>query len=83
MKTLNLYQARANLSRLVDEAANGESIVIAKDGKPFAALVPVARVAKASFEFGTLKGKIHIADDTPTSDAEIERLLTEGEIFPR
>jgi len=48
-----------------------------------AALVPVARVAKASFEFGTLKGKIHIADDTPTVDAEVERLFTEGEIFPR
>ncbi len=83
MKTLNLYQARANLSRLVDEAANGESIVIAKDGKPLAALVSVAKVAKASFKFGTLKGKIHLADDTPTVDAEIERLFTEGEIFPR
>jgi prevent-host-death family protein len=83
MKTLNLYQARANLSRLVDEAANGESIIIAKDGKPLAALVPVARVAKAPFAFGTLKGKIHLADGTPETDAEIERLLTEGEIFPR
>jgi prevent-host-death family protein len=83
MKTLNLYQARANLSRLVDEAANGESIVIAKDGKPLAALVPVANVAKASLKFGTLKGKIHIADDTPTVDAKIAQLFTEGEIFPR
>ena len=83
MKTLNLYQARANLSRLVDEVANGESIVIAKDGKPLAALVPVAKVAKASFKFGTLKGKIHIAENTSTADIEVERLLTEGEIFPR
>ena len=83
MKTLNLYEARANLSRLVDEAANGESIVIAKDGKPLAALVPVAAVAKAPFKFGTLKGKIHMADDTPETDTEIERLFTEGEIFPR
>jgi prevent-host-death family protein len=83
MKTLNLYQARANFSRLVDEAANGESIVIAKDGKPLAALVPVARVAKTPFKFGTLKGKIHIANDTRTGDPEIERLLTGGEIFPR
>ena len=82
MKTLNLYEARANLSRLVDEAANGESIIIAKDGKPLAALVPVARVAKAPFEFGTLKGKIHIAEDTSTADIEVERLLTEGDIFP-
>jgi prevent-host-death family protein len=83
MKTLNLYEARANLSRLVDEAANGESIVIPKGGKPLAALVPVARVAKAAFEFGTLKGKIYLADDTPTVDAEVEQLFTEGEIFPR
>jgi len=83
MKTLNLYQARANFSRLVDEAASGETIVIAKDGKPLAALAPVANVAKAPFKFGTLKGKIHIAEDTSTADAEIERLLTEGEIFPR
>jgi prevent-host-death family protein len=83
MKTLNLYQVRANLSRLVDEAANGESIVIAKDGKPLAALVPVAKVAKAPFKFGTLKGKIHLTEDTSTTDIEVERLLTEGEIFPR
>jgi prevent-host-death family protein len=83
MRTLNLYEARANLSRLVDEAANGESIVIAKGGKPLAALVPVSKVTKASFKFGTLKGKIHLADDTPKSDAEVERLFTEGGIFPR
>jgi prevent-host-death family protein len=83
VKTLNLYQARANLSRLVDEVASGESIVIAKDGKPLAALVPLASVVKAPFEFGTLKGKIHIVDDTPETDIEIERVFTDGEIFPR
>jgi hypothetical protein len=44
-------------------------------------LVPVAKVAKAPFKFGTLKGKIHLANDTPTGDAEIERLFTE--LFPR
>jgi len=82
MKTLNLYQARSNLFRLVDEVANGESIVIAKDGKTLAALVPVAKVAKASFKFGTLKGKIHIANDTRTGDPEIERLLLKERSFP-
>jgi hypothetical protein len=44
-------------------------------------LVPVAKVAKAPFKFGTLKGKIHLANDTPTGGAEIERLFTE--LFPR
>jgi antitoxin (DNA-binding transcriptional repressor) of toxin-antitoxin stability system len=57
--------------------------VIAKDGKPLAALVPVAKVAKAASKFGSLKGKIHLADDTPETDAEIEQLFTEGETFPR
>ncbi len=40
-KTLNLYQAKSHLSALVDEAAQGEEIVIAKAGKPMAKLVPL------------------------------------------
>jgi len=37
---VNLYQAKTNLSKLVDRAASGEEIVIAKAGKPRAKLVP-------------------------------------------
>lgn len=37
--TLNLYQAKTQLSALVDRAAAGEEIVIAKNGKPLAKLV--------------------------------------------
>jgi prevent-host-death family protein len=40
-RTLNLYEAKTNLSSLVDEAAAGEEIVIAKAGKPRAKLVPL------------------------------------------
>ena len=33
-RQINLYEAKTQLSRLVDEAANGDTIIIAKDGKP-------------------------------------------------
>ena len=39
---ISLYEAKTHLSRLVDEAANGETIVIAKAGKPMARLGPVS-----------------------------------------
>ena len=42
MKTVNLHAAKTHLSRLVDEAAAGEDVVIAKAGKPMVRLVPVA-----------------------------------------
>ncbi|MDF2781729.1 MAG: prevent-host-death family protein [Geminicoccaceae bacterium] len=62
MTTLNLYAAKVQLSKLVDRAAAGEEIVIAKAGKPMARLVPLER-AKKLREPGFLKGKIWIADD--------------------
>jgi prevent-host-death family protein len=39
MKQVNLYQAKTDLSALVEEAAGGEEIIIAKNGKPKAKLV--------------------------------------------
>jgi prevent-host-death family protein len=40
-ETVTLYQAKTHLSRLVDRAAAGEEIVIAKSGRPRARLVPL------------------------------------------
>ncbi|MND34536.1 hypothetical protein D3C80_251550 [compost metagenome] len=39
MKTVNIHEAKTHLSRLVEEAANGEGIVIAKAGKPMVKVV--------------------------------------------
>jgi prevent-host-death family protein len=41
-RQVNLYEAKTHLSRLVDEAADGDTIIIAKDGKPMAKLTAVA-----------------------------------------
>jgi prevent-host-death family protein len=62
MRTVNIHEAKTHFSRLVDAAAGGEVIVIAKAGKPAARLVPMEHV-KVTRRFGGLKGKIHIADD--------------------
>jgi prevent-host-death family protein len=44
-KTLNIYEAKTHLSALVEAAARGEEIVIAKAGKPMAKLVPLEQPA--------------------------------------
>jgi prevent-host-death family protein len=46
MKQVNLYEAKTHLSALVDEAADGEEIIIAKNGRPRARLVAMPVLAK-------------------------------------
>jgi prevent-host-death family protein len=62
MKTVNLHAAKTHLSRLVDEAAGGEDVIIAKSGRPIVRLVPVTGTARRG-GFGTLRGRIRIGDD--------------------
>jgi prevent-host-death family protein len=47
MRQINLHQAKTHLSRLVDEAAAGEEIVIARGGRPVARLVALDRPNQA------------------------------------
>ena len=62
MKTINIHAAKTHLSGLVEEAAAGEEIIIAKAGKPVARLVALE---KPSFRraLGALKGRIRASDD--------------------
>jgi prevent-host-death family protein len=48
MTTVNLHAAKTHFSKLVDAAAAGEEIIIAKAGKPVARLVPLASLDKRS-----------------------------------
>jgi prevent-host-death family protein len=41
MQTINIHQAKTHLSRLVEEAAHGQSFIIAKAGKPMVRVVPL------------------------------------------
>jgi prevent-host-death family protein len=58
----NLYEAKSSLSSLVDRAAAGEEIVIAKAGKPLAKLVPIENGQKPR-KPGGWEGRVRIADD--------------------
>ena len=74
--TYNMHDAKSNLSRLVDQAAAGKEIIIAKAGKPVARLVPLATARPAPRKLGLLAGKYDVPDDidTPFAD-EIERMF--------
>jgi prevent-host-death family protein len=61
--TVNIYDAKTNLSKLVDRAAAGEEIVIAKAGKPKAGLVPYQPPRKKRRLGQNLLGITYIADD--------------------
>ena len=59
---VNLYQAKTSLSQLVERAAAGEEIIIAKAGKPKARLVPLAERAEPRRP-GGWEGKVWVAED--------------------
>jgi prevent-host-death family protein len=83
-ETVNLYDAKTQLSRLVDRVAAGEEIVIAKNGKPMAKLVPLPAAALKPRRLGRNLAKLKNLDpDLFAPDPEIQRLFEESELFPR
>ena len=86
MKQLNLAEAKAKLSHLVDQAAKGKGVIIAKSGIPMAKLVPLDdKKPKKKFKFGTLKGvisdEVAAAIEAPLPP-EILDLMLNGPISP-
>lgn len=61
-KPVNIHEAKTHLSRLVDQAAAGKEVVIAKAGKPMARLLPFSPAPRPK-KFGGLKGRIRIPED--------------------
>jgi prevent-host-death family protein len=72
MTIVNLYEAKTQLSKLVDQAARGEDVVIARNGKPVARLTTVSK--SKPIRYGILKGKVAITEDfdAPLPEAVIE-----------
>jgi len=60
--TVNIYEAKTKLSKLVDLASQGEEIIIARNGKPAARLTAL-KEEKLPVRFGLLQGEVWIADD--------------------
>jgi prevent-host-death family protein len=64
MRKVNIHEAKTHLSRLVEEAAKGESFVIAKAGKPMVKVVPLDAPAKRKVRrLGFLEGQFKVPDD--------------------
>jgi prevent-host-death family protein len=74
--TMNLYEAKTQLSSLVDQAAAGKEIIIAKNGKPMAKLVAFKQLRKP----GRLKGKIWISKDFDAPLPEFEEAFYNSKI---
>lgn len=60
MQKVNIHQAKTHLSRLVDRVAEGEEILIAKNGRPVAKLTPISSEPRKP---GRLKGRIRVRSD--------------------
>lgn len=77
MQTVNIHQAKTQLSRLVEQAAQGEPFVIAKAGKPLVKVMALnAPEAGQRRRLGFMAGQIAVPDDFDRmGGAEIERLF--------
>jgi prevent-host-death family protein len=77
MRTYNIHEAKTRLSKLVDQAAQGDSFVIAKAGKPMVKVVALAAPEHAQMKRrGFMTGQIEVPDDFDRmGSAEIERLF--------
>jgi len=77
LKVVNIHEAKTHLSRLVEEAAKGESFVIAKAGKPMVKVIRLeGEPEKPKRRLGMLEGQMTVPDDFDTMfQDEIEKMF--------
>jgi prevent-host-death family protein len=77
MHTINIHEAKTQLSRLVDQAAKGESFIIAKAGRPLVKVMALdVPMAEQICRLGFLTGEIVVPDDFDRMGSdEIEALF--------
>lgn len=64
MQTINIHEAKTQLSKLVDQAVNGEPFIIAKAGKPLVKVTKLdASEPQAQKRLGFMKGQIQVPSD--------------------
>jgi prevent-host-death family protein len=59
MKTVNMHEAKTHLSRLIEDVAAGEEVIIARNGKPVARLLPVIARSRPRLP-GQWRGQVRI-----------------------
>lgn len=81
MKSINMLQAKSSLSRLVEAIETGQEkeIVIARNGRPAAKLVPVEAGSPGS-RIGVAKGKFDVPESIDLHNDEVARLFRGGKL---
>ncbi len=77
MKSVNIHEAKTNLSKLVAQAARGEPFVIAKAGKPLVKVVALDAPSPGEVRrLGFMSKQLKVPDDFDRmGDGEIDRLF--------
>jgi len=80
MTIVNMLEAKSTLSRLVQAIESGEEreVVLARNGRPVAKLVPIADVPAAQ-RIGVARGRFEVPDDIDRHNTEVARLFS-GEV---
>ena len=63
MRMINIHEAKTHLSRLVEEAAQGEPFIIAKAGKPIVQVTALQTEKRERRRLGFMEGQAKIPDD--------------------
>ena len=77
METVDIHEAKTHLSRLLEQVAGGEGVIIAKAGKPIARLVPIGSAERAPQQrTGFMAGQLRVpADFDRIGASEIDALF--------
>lgn len=75
MRTVNMHEAKTNLSRLVEEVEKGVEIAIARNGRVVARLVPAIQ-QPIDKRLGVARGLFTLPDDIDADNPEIERMFS-------
>jgi len=79
MQTINIHEAKTQLSRFVDQASTGETVIIARAGKPVARLMPLDS-GKVTRTLGLGKGLYVIPADFDQLQAKaIQQMFESGQ----
>jgi prevent-host-death family protein len=80
MKTVNIHEAKTQLSKLIEEASKGEAFIIAKAGKPVVKVTALGAPTGAQIRrLGFMAGQISVPDDFDRmGKEEIERIFGGG-----
>ena len=81
MHKVNIHEAKTHLSRLIEEVEAGEDVIIARNGKPVARLMPIQKTRSPRTP-GGWKGQIWIADDFDETSEDLIDAFYNSPIFP-